>query len=164
MRFERFLFLYKLLHLLYEIMLYLCQLKQFVGRRAFSERLIHYKLTLARRRAQHRKQLVLCLFGEVLCAAETVAPCFKAAYRLLECFLICFSYAHDLADSAHLRAELVLRALEFLKRPACELDNDIFAVGVVFVESAVFPAGDIREIETRCEHCRNESYREARSL
>ena len=52
---------------------------------------------------------------EVLGEAQPVAAVFQRADRLLEGLLVGLADAHHLADGAHLRAQLVLGALNFSK-------------------------------------------------
>ena len=97
---------------------------------------------------------------EILGKSETIAACFETSDSLLESLLIGLAYAHYLADSSHLCAELVLCTLELLECPASKLDNNIVAVGNVLVKSSVLAAGNVFECKTAREHCRNESDRE----
>ena len=99
---------------------------------------------------------------EILSESKTVSACFKASDSFLESFLIRFADAHNFADRSHLSAELIFCALEFFKRPAGKLDNNIVAVRIIFIESTVFSAWDVFKSKTAGEHCRNKSYREAR--
>ena len=85
-----------------------------------------------------------------------MAAVFERADRLLEGLLVGLADAHHLADGAHLRAELVYRALEFLEGPAGELHDDIVAGGGVFLQGPVAPVGDFVERETAGEFGRNE--------
>ena len=77
----------------------------------------------------------LCV--EVLRAAKTIAADLQAADCLLESFFISLSDAHNFAYGAHLRAKLILYALELLKCPAGELDYNIIAVRNILVQRAV---------------------------
>ena len=115
----------------------------FVHRGALQQSFIHLEMPFAGRGCQHGEKLFLCLGTEFLQAAKTVAAGLQAADGLLESFLIGFADAHDLADRAHLGAEPVFHALEFFKGPAGELDDHVISVRHVFVQRAIFPAGDI---------------------
>ena len=75
--------------------------------------------------------------------AQTVTSGLQAADRLLEFLLVGLTNTHDFTDCAHLRAELVLHAFKLLTCPARELDHNVVAVRHVFVQGAVFAAGDI---------------------
>ena len=96
--------------------------------------------------------------------AEPVPPGFQTADSFLERFLIGLSDTHDFAYGAHLSSELVLHALEFLKRPAGKFDNDIVSVGYIFVEGSVFSAWDVPECQPGSQHGRNKCDRESGSL
>ena len=118
-------------------------------------------MSLARGRCQLLQQLLLGELMEILDIAETVASGLQAADSLLESFLVGLTDAHDLADRAHLRAELVLNTLELLKCPAGELDNYIVTARNVPIERAAFAAGDVLQGKARSEHCGDKCYREA---
>ena len=136
----------------------------FVHSGALQQSFIHLEMPFAGRGCQHGEKLFLGFGTEFLQAAKTVAAGLQAADGLLESFLIGFADAHDLADRAHLSAELVLHALEFLKGPAGELDDHVISVRHVFVQRAIFSAGDILQGQAAGEHGGNESNGEARRL
>ena len=161
---ESFLLVNKLLHLLDEVLLYLCKLVELVNCSTLAESLIHNELSLAGGVAELSHELVLSHFIEILSESKAVSVLFKAADSLLEGFLISLAYTHYLADSSHLSAQLVLSALELLECPASELDNDVVAVGIVLVQSAVLTAGDLIKSKSAGQHSRNQCYREACSL
>ena len=161
---ERFLLLDELLHLLNEVVLDLREVPQLLDGRALAQRLVHDELALAGRVGEQVEQLLLRHVVEVLREAEAVAAVLEAADGLLEGFLVRLADAHDLADGAHLGAELVLGALELLKGPAGELDDDIVAAGDILVEGAVLAAGDLVEREAGGEHGGDEGDREAGGL
>ena len=74
--------------------------------------------------------------------SQPVSASFKTSDCFLERFFVGFADAHDLTDSAHLCAELVLNTLEFLKCPAREFDYNIVAAGYILIERAIFAALD----------------------
>ena len=113
-----FLLFHQLTHLLDEIGLDFRQLIEFFRGGAFADRLVHDELALAGGHIQHLQQLPFALLMEILGEAQAVAADLQASDGLLEGFLIGLSDAHDLAHGAHLRAQLILHALEFLKGPA----------------------------------------------
>ena len=132
---EKLLFLInELLHLLKEVTLDLCEVKEFLDGSALAECLVHDELSFAAGLAQHGHELLERKVMEVLCESESVSADLKTADSLLKCFLICLTDAHYLADSTHLCAELVLNTLEFLKCPSCKLDNNVVAVRNVLVK------------------------------
>ena len=92
---------------------------------------------------KHAQQFFLRLFVVILRKAKAVAAGLQTADCFLEGFLVGFSDAHDLANRAHLCAELVFHAFEFLEGPAREFDYDIVAVRHILVKRAVFAALDL---------------------
>ena len=157
-------FINELLHLLKEVTLDLCEVKEFLDGSALAECLVHDELSLAAGLAQHGHELLERKVMEVLGESESVSADLKAPYSLLECFLICLTDAHYLADSTHLCAELVLNTLKLLKCPSCKLDNNVVAVRNVLVKRTVLAARDLVESKTRSEHCGNEGDGETRCL
>ena len=161
---DGFLLLDQLLHLLEEVMLDLGQLVDLIDVCALAQCLVDDELALAGRIVEHGEQLLLGLVVEVLCKAQTVAAGLQGTDGLLEGLLIGLADAHDLADGTHLRAELVLGALELLKCPAGELDDDIIAVGNVLVQGAVLAAGDLVQGQAAGQHGGYQCDREAGRL
>ena len=152
------------LHLLDKIFLDLGDLMDFIDCCSLAESFIHNEVALTGRNHEFTEKLFLAQVIEVADMTETVASFFKRADCLLESFLVGLSDAHDFAYSAHLRAELVLDALEFLKCPSCEFDYDIIAVRHIFVEGAVLAARKIRERKSCSKLCGDKSNRETGRL
>ncbi len=85
---------------------------------------------------------------EITGEPQSVAADLQGANRFLEGLLVVLSDAHDLAYGPHLGAELVMHALEFLKRPAGELDHHVIPRGGVAIEGAVAPVRDLVKSHT----------------
>ena len=100
-------------------------------------------MPFAGRGRKHGKKLFLCFTLELFQPAQTVPAGLQAADGLLEGLLIGLADAHDLAHRAHLSAQLILHALEFFKGPAGELDDHVVSVGDIFIQRAVFSAGNV---------------------
>ena len=137
---------------------------QLVNRGALAQRLVHDELALAGGVGQQVDELPQRLLVEVLGKAEAIAALLKRANGLLEGFLVGLADGHDLAHGAHLRAQTVLDALELLKGPAGELDDDVVAIGMVLVERAPLAAGNLVEREAAGEHGGDECDGEAGGL
>ena len=118
----------------------------------FSQRLIHDKVAVAGRNSQAAEQLVSCqviiIFGE----SQAVTSGFQAAYSFLKGFFVSFSNAHYFTHSPHLCAKFVLHAFKLFKGPAGKFNNHIIPVRHIFIQSAVFSAGDILQCEPGREH------------
>ena len=74
---------------------------------------------------------------------QAIASSLQASDSLLESFFVIFTNTHNLADSAHLSAQVIFNAFEFFKGPAGKFDYNIIAAGNVFVQSSVLSAGNI---------------------
>ena len=92
---------------------------------------------------QHAQQLFFGLGIIVLGVSQAVTSSLKGTDGLLESLLVGFTDTHDLANRAHLCAQLVLYTLEFFKCPAGKLDDDVISVGNVFVQGTVFSTFDV---------------------
>jgi len=79
----------------------------------------------------------------------------------LQSFLIIFADAHDFTDGAHLGAELIFNAAEFLKGPAGKFNNDVIAGGCIFFERPIPPIGDFVERQAAGQQGRNHRNRKA---
>ena len=159
-----FLLVDEFLHLLDEIFLDLGDLMDFIDCCSLAECFIHNEVALTGRNHEFTEEFLLAQVIEVADMTETVASFFERADCFLESFLVGLSDAHDFAYSAHLRAELVLDALELLKCPSCEFDYDIIAVRNIFVEGAVLTARKIRERKSGSKFCGDKSNRETGRL
>ena len=141
---QQCLFLFhQLLHLPDKPVLYLGDLVDLLHRGSLAKRLIHDKVAFAGRRDQHLEQLFPAFGMKIFGKAQTVASGLQAADGLLEGFFIGLADAHHFTHGTHLGAQLVLHALEFFKGPAGKLDDHIISVRHIFVQSAVFAAGNI---------------------
>ena len=96
------------------------------------------------------------VFGE----AQAVSPILQRPYRLLEGFFVVLPDTHDLAHSAHLGAQLVFNALEFLEGPAGEFDHHIVAGGRVLLQCPVAPVGYLVQGQPPCQQGRYHRDRE----
>ncbi len=106
--FQHFLFeLHQLLHLLDEPAADVCQVIHLFDRHALAERFIHDELALGGRLREQLAELFERKAVEVLRESESVSFDFEGSDRFLERFLVRLADAHDFADGAHLRAELV---------------------------------------------------------
>ena len=159
-----FFLFYQFFHLLDEPDFYLGQLMDLFHRRPLAQRLVHDKMTVAARRDQKTQQILLRHFMIIPGIAQTVASRFQTAHRFLERFLICFSDTHDFADRTHLCSQLVFHAFKFFKCPAGKFDHHIVAVRHIFVQCAVFSAGDVLQRQPRRQHRRYQRDRESRCL
>ncbi len=161
---KRRFFLYQFLHLLDEPFLHVRKIIELIYGRTLLQRFVHREMTFA---AGRRKQLQQLFFGfrfQLFDMSETVSACFQGTYGFLEGFLVILADAHDFADSTHLGAELVFHAFELFECPAGEFDHDIVAVRHIFIQRAVFAAGNVGQIQAGREHCGNERDREAGRL
>ncbi len=95
---------------------------------------------------------------------QTVTSRLQRTDGLLESLLVGFTDTHDLAHSAHLGAQPVLHAFEFLESPAGKLDHHIVAVRHIFIQRAVFSTGDVFQRQACRQHGRHQGDGEARSL
>ena len=159
-----FLLLNQLLHLIDEPCLYLCQLMDFFHGCALAQCFIHDEMAFTGGGNQHFQKFFLGFFIKILCMPQTIATCFQRTDGFLEGFFIILTDTHNLADCAHLGTQLILYAFEFFKCPACEFDNNIIAIGNIFIQCAVFTAGDILQSQPCCKHGGNQSNGEAGCL
>ena len=113
-------------------------------------------MTFAGRSDQQFQKFFFRQFVEVLDISETITVFFQRADSFLKRFLIVFADGHDFAHCAHLSAQMILNALEFLKGPAGKLYDDVVAVRFVFIKSAVLSAGEIRQCKTGRQLCRDQ--------
>ena len=128
---------------------------------AFAQSLVHDKMPLAGGGDQHFQQLFFGFLVEVLGPAQAAPAGFQAADGFLEGFLVGLADAHDLAYGPHLCPQFVLHAFEFFKGPAGKLDYHIISVRNVFVQSAVFSAGDVLQSQAGGQHGGNQGDGEA---
>ena len=163
-RLQRFLLFHKLFHLQQEPTVDPGQAVKRLNVGTLAQRFIQNELAFAGGNIQHGKKLFLCFAAEVLCAAQTGTADLQAADRFLKRFFICFADAHDLADCAHLCAELILGTLEFFERPAGKFDDDVIAGRNIFVQCSALAAGNLVQRQTAGQHCRNKRDREAGRL
>ena len=110
---------------------------------------------------EQSQKLFLALLAEIFGAAQTSAADLQTADSLLEGFLVRLADSHDFAHSLHLRAQFILCALEFFKRPAGKFDHDVIAGGHVFIQRAVFAARDVRQIQSAGQHSGDQRDRKA---
>ena len=113
---------------------------------------------------QKPHQLVLRHLMVILRIAQAVSSGLQTADRFLESLLIGLSDAHDLAYCTHLGSQLIFHAFEFLKSPAGKFDYHIIAVRYVFIQGAVFTAGDFLQRKSCCQHGRHQGNWEACGL
>ena len=98
---------------------------------------------------QHVQQLRQRLLVEVLGEAQAVAADLQRPDGFLQGLLVVLPDAHDFADGAHLRAQLVFGAAELLEGPARELHDHVIARGRVLVQRAVAPVGNLVQRQAR---------------
>ena len=159
-----FFLFHQFFHLLNEVGLDAGQLVQLFNGSALAQCLIHDELALGSGLVQHAQQLVFGLAVEVLGKAQTVAAGFQGADGLLEGFLVGLTNGHDFAHGTHLSAQLVLDALELLKGPASELQNNVLAVGNVLVQAAELAVGNLVQGQAGSQHSGNQGDGEAGCL
>ena len=126
------------------------------------QRLVHLKMPFTGRVCQHGEQLLFGFGTELLQVAKSIPAGFQAADRLLKSLFIGFADAHDFTHGTHLCAEFVLHTLKFLEGPAGKLDNHIIPVRHIFIQGAVFAAGDVFQGKAAGQHGGNERDGKAR--
>ena len=140
---QGFFFLYQLQHLFDEPMLYFCQCVDLIYGCAFAQGFIHDEMTFTGRGYQHTKQVILRFAVKIFGMPQTIAAGFQRTDGFLEGFLVGFADTHDFAYGTHLGTQFVFYAFEFFESPAGEFDHDIITIGNIFIQSAVFAAGNI---------------------
>ena len=88
---------------------------------------------------------------------KTVTACFKTSDGFLKGLFVVLSNTHNFTDRTHLCAQLIFNAFEFLKSPACKLDNHIVSIRYIFVQGTIFSARNILQCQACCQHCRHKS-------
>ena len=124
----------------------------FFYRSSFSQSLIHNEMSVAGRNSKLIQQILPTQIIVIPGKAQSVPAGFKTADGLLESFFVSFPDTHDLTYSPHLRAKFILYTFKFLKSPAGEFNNYIIAVRNIFIQCAVFPAGNVLQSQSGCQH------------
>ena len=119
---------------------------------SFSQRLIHNEMAVAGRNSKFIQEFPAAQIIVIPGKTQPVPAGFKTADGLLEGFLVCLSDTHDLAYSPHLCAEFILYTFKFLKSPAGEFDYYIIPVRNIFIQCAVFAAGNVLQSQSGCQH------------
>ena len=133
----------QLFHLVKEPAVDLGCLVEFVDGRAFPRGFIEHELPGGAGRPYGFHERFLGPLVVALEETQAVAFVFQGTDGFLESFLVILADRHHFADGAHLRSQLVVRAVKLLEGPARELHDHVVAGGAVFVERALFPAGEL---------------------
>ena len=155
---------HQFLHLLNEIVFDLGDIEDLINGHTLAEGLIHDKVTLRRDVDQKISELIEGHLVIAVDVAQTIAAFFQGPDGFLEGFLVGLADAHDFADRAHLRAQLVLDAFEFFKCPAGEFDDDEIAGGDIFVQCPEAGIREVRQCQAGRQLGRDQSDREAGRL
>ncbi len=130
-------------HLVKEPAVDLGRFEQFVRGRAFPDRFIEHELSGGAGRPDGLDEGFLRPGIVAFEETQTVAFVLKGADGFLEGFLVVLADTHHFANGAHLRSQLVIRAVELLEGPARELHDHIVAGWDVLVERTLFPVGEL---------------------
>ena len=119
---------------------------------AFSEGFVHNKLPLAGWFGQEIKQVVKGPLVEILGKSQSIATYLQRPYGLLKGLFVSLADAHGLTHGPHLSAQLVLRALKFLKCPTGKFYHHIVPPGGILIEGPFSPVGYLVEGQSPCQH------------
>ena len=123
-----------------------------INAHAFAKGLVHNKLALTRRFSQEFQKFICGFLVKIFSKAQPVPAVLERANRLLKCFLVVLADAHDLADGAHLRTQLVFDSFEFLKSPASKLYDHILSRRRIFLQRAVAPIWHLVHRQAASQH------------
>ena len=139
------LLVHKLFHLRQEVFPDFRQIINFIDGYALSECFIYEEITLGGGGDQAGDKILSGKLSKVLCMAKSEAPFFQRADSFLKGFLEGSADAHNFADRAHLRAQLIIHPLKLFKGPAGKFDNYVISAGDVLIERSVLPARKVAQ-------------------
>ena len=152
------------LHLPDKPFLHMGYLVNFIHGGPLFQCLVHDKMPLAGRGNQHPQQLFPGFLLQIRNLPQAVPAGFQGTDCLLKCFLVILSNAHDLAYGPHLGTQPVFHALKLFKCPTGKLNHHIVPARHIFVQSAVFSAGNILQRQPGSKHGAHQRNGKSRSF